>query len=153
MFNSPDANLAAHGFGDLIGGILGNSLKPLVQADRTSADPMVDVWALSYGLWMTATAHMLNTYGKSLEEADRYIAFVMISEDDVRIDLFTQFGTNDFGAIHAILHILSQDLMFQMKFFVAININDLPECLKQTQVHSDMAKLKMDADREESNCS
>jgi len=92
VFNSPDANLAAHDFGDLLGGILGNGLKSLVQANKTSANPMVDVWALPYGRWMSCAYHVLHTHGKALKEAGGYIAFVMIPGDDPRIDLFTRFG-------------------------------------------------------------
>jgi hypothetical protein len=146
MLNSPDANLAAHDHGELLGGILGNDLKPMVQTNKTSKNPMEKVWALPYGRWMSCVFHVLSTHGKALKEAGGYVALIMIPEDDSRMDLFTKFGAGCTWpqTCHP---------AYSMGFYVClddvsvVNINDLPACLKQTQVHSDMVKLKTDAEK------
>jgi hypothetical protein len=146
MLNSPDANLAAHDHGELLGGILGNGLKPMVQTNKTSENPMEKVWALPYGRWMSSVFHVLSTHGKALKEAGGYVALIMIPEDDPRMDLFTKFGGG--GTWAQTCH-----PAYSMGFYVClddvfvVNINDLPACLKQTQVHSDMVKLKTDAEK------
>jgi hypothetical protein len=146
MLNSPDANLAAHDHGELLGGILGNGLKPMVQTNKTSENPMEKVWALPYGRWMSSVFHVLSTHGKALKEAGGYVALIMIPEDDPRMDLFTKFGAG--GTWAQTCH-----PAYSMGFYVClddvfvVNINDLPACLKQTQVHSDMVKLKTDAEK------
>jgi hypothetical protein len=146
MLNSPDANLAAHDHGELLGGILGDGLKPMVQTNKTSENPMEKVWALPYGRWMSCVFHILNTHGKALEEAGGYVALIMIPEDDPRMNLFTKFGAGSTWA-------QTCHPAYSMGFYVCpddvfvVRINDLPACLKQTQVHSDMVKLKTDAEK------
>jgi hypothetical protein len=146
MLNSPDANLAAHDHGELLGGILGNNLKPMVQTNKTSKNPMEKVWALPYGRWMSSVFHVLSTHGKALQEAGGYVALIMIPEDDPRMDLFTKFGA---GCTWT----QTCHPAYSMGFYVClddvfvVNINDLPACLKQTQVHSDMVKLKTNAEK------
>ena len=146
MLNSPDANLAAHDHGELLGGILGNGLKPMVQTNKTSENPMENVWALPYGRWMSSVFHVLSTHGKALKEAGGYVALIMIPEDDPRMDLFTKFGGG--GTWAQTCH-----PAYSMGFYVClddvfvVNINDLPACLKQTQVHSDMVKLKTNTEK------
>jgi hypothetical protein len=81
-----------------------------------------------------------------LEEAGGYVALIMIPEDDPRMDLFTKFGA---GCTWA----QTCHPAYSMGFYVClddvfvVNINDLPACLKQTQVHSNMVKLKTDAEK------
>jgi hypothetical protein len=146
MLNSPDANLAAHNHGELLGGILGDGLKPMVQTNKTSENPMEKVWALPYGRWMSCVFHILNTHGKALEEAGGYVALIMIPEDDPRMNLFTKFGAGSTWA-------QTCHPAYSMGFYVCpddvfvVRINDLPACLKQTQVHSDMVKLKTEAEK------
>jgi hypothetical protein len=146
MLNSPYANLAAHDHGELLGGILGNGLKPMVQTNKTSENPMEKVWALPYGCWMLCVFHVLNTHGKALQEAGGYVALIMIPEDDPRMDLFAKFGAGCAWAqtcypAHSMGFYVCLDDVF------VVNINDLPACLKQTQVHSNMVKLKTDAEK------
>jgi hypothetical protein len=146
LLNSPDANLAAHDHGELLGGILGNGLKPMVQTNKTSENPMENVWALPYGRWMSCVFHVLSTHGKALKEAGGYVALIMIPEDDPRMDSFTKFGAGG-------IWVQTCHPAYSMGFYVCpddvfvVNINDLPACLKQTQVHSDMVKLKTDAEK------
>jgi hypothetical protein len=70
----------------------------------------------------------------------------MIPEDDPRMDLFTKFGAGSTWA-HTCHPAYSMGFYVCLDDVFVVNINDLPACLKQTQVHSDMVELKTEAEK------